>query len=239
MVMASSSLTFELRHHQLAFQEKYCEWPPLIEILLCLMNTSKGENEVVSKPFAVFDKSNTTQYTMSLVAIDEPPLIVYNIVDPTNLTTQVHAKEDHKNIQAEDVVFDGFEFINPFAMATEISCGKTRKMKRVLLFARRRSCDKDRQEEGINFEESLAPIARLEAIWIFIAYAAHKSFPIFQMDVKTAFLNSPLKEEVYVSQPDGFVDPDHLERVYRLKKALYGLKHAPRAWYDELLKFLV
>nr|GEX32427.1 retrovirus-related Pol polyprotein from transposon TNT 1-94 [Tanacetum cinerariifolium] len=65
-------------------------------------------------------------------------------------------------------------------------------------------------EEGIDFEESFAPVARLEAVQIFIAYAAHKSFPIYQMDVKTAFLNGPLKEEVYVAQPDGFVDPDHL-----------------------------
>nr|GEZ69527.1 Gag-Pol polyprotein [Tanacetum cinerariifolium] len=65
-----------------------------------------------------------------------------------------------------------------------------------------------------------------------------KSFPIYQMDVKTAFLNGPLKEEVYVAQPDGFVDPDHPEKVYRLRKALYGLKQAPRAWYDELSKFL-
>nr|GEV75871.1 retrovirus-related Pol polyprotein from transposon TNT 1-94 [Tanacetum cinerariifolium] len=68
---------------------------------------------------------------------------------------------------------------------------------------------------------------------------AHKSFPIFQMDVKTAFLNGPLKEEVYVAQPDGFVDPNHPKKVYRLKKALYGLKQAPKAWYDELLKFLI
>nr|GEX43023.1 hypothetical protein [Tanacetum cinerariifolium] len=93
-------------------------------------------------------------------------------------------------------------------------------------------------EEGIDFEESFALVARLEAVQIFIAYAAHKSFLIFQMDVKMAFLNGPLKEEVYVAQPDGFVDPDHLEKVYRLRKALYGLKQAPRAWYDELLKFL-
>nr|GEV00375.1 retrovirus-related Pol polyprotein from transposon TNT 1-94 [Tanacetum cinerariifolium] len=95
------------------------------------------------------------------------------------------------------------------------------------------------QEEGIDFEESFTPVARLEAIWIFVAYAAHKSFPIYQMDVKTAFLNAPLKEEVYVAQPDGFVDPDHPGKVYRIKKALYGLKQAPRAWYDELSKVLI
>nr|GEW19770.1 hypothetical protein [Tanacetum cinerariifolium] len=94
------------------------------------------------------------------------------------------------------------------------------------------------QEKGIDFEESFALVARLKAVWIFVAYAAHMSFPIYQMDVKTAFLNGPLKEEVYVAQPDGFVDPDHPEKVYRLRKALYGLKQAPRAWYDELSKFL-
>nr|GEY46755.1 copia protein [Tanacetum cinerariifolium] len=70
------------------------------------------------------------------------------------------------------------------------------------------------QEEGIDFEESFAPVARLEADQIFVAYFAHKSFPIYQMDVKTAFLNGPLKEEVYITQPDGFVDPDHSEKVY-------------------------
>ncbi|GKC57280.1 retrovirus-related pol polyprotein from transposon TNT 1-94 [Tanacetum coccineum] len=68
------------------------------------------------------------------------------------------------------------------------------------------------QEEGIDFEESFAPVARLEAVRIFVAHAAHKSFPIYQMDVKTAFLNGPLKEEVYVAQPEGFVDPDHPEK---------------------------
>ncbi|GKA46977.1 retrovirus-related pol polyprotein from transposon TNT 1-94 [Tanacetum coccineum] len=95
------------------------------------------------------------------------------------------------------------------------------------------------QEEGINFEESFALVARLEAVRIFIAYAAHKSFPIYQMDVKTEFLNGPVKEEVHVAQPYGFVDLDHLEKVYHLRKALYGLKQAPRAWYDELSNFLM
>ncbi|GJV96628.1 retrovirus-related pol polyprotein from transposon TNT 1-94 [Tanacetum coccineum] len=96
-----------------------------------------------------------------------------------------------------------------------------------------------KQEEGIDFEESFAPVARLEAVQMFIAYDAHKNITIFQMDIKTAFLNGPLKEEVYVSQPERFIDPEFLDHVYRLKKALYGLKQAPRAWYDKLSSFLI
>nr|GEU63159.1 retrotransposon protein, putative, unclassified [Tanacetum cinerariifolium] len=95
------------------------------------------------------------------------------------------------------------------------------------------------QEEGIDFEESFAPVSRLEVVRIFIAYDAHNSFLIYHIDVKTAFLNGLLNEEVYVVQPDGFVNPDHPEKVYRLRKALYRLKQAPRAWYDELLNFLM
>ncbi|GKC33977.1 retrovirus-related pol polyprotein from transposon TNT 1-94 [Tanacetum coccineum] len=87
------------------------------------------------------------------------------------------------------------------------------------------------QQEGIDFEESFAPVALLEAVQLFDAYTSHKSFPVYQMDVKTTFLNGPLKEEVYVNQPDGFVGPHHPDKVYRLKKALYGLKQAPRAWH--------
>ncbi|GJU50622.1 retrovirus-related pol polyprotein from transposon TNT 1-94 [Tanacetum coccineum] len=81
-----------------------------------------------------------------------------------------------------------------------------------------------RQEEGIDFEESFEPVGRIEAIHIFVAYAAHKNMIIYQMDVKTDFLNGELKEEVYVSQLEGFVDQDNPSHVYKLKKALYGLK---------------
>ncbi|GKF03184.1 retrovirus-related pol polyprotein from transposon TNT 1-94 [Tanacetum coccineum] len=95
------------------------------------------------------------------------------------------------------------------------------------------------QEEGIDFEESFAPMARLDAIRIFLAYAAHINMVVYQMDVKTAFLNGILREEVYVSQPDGFVDQDNLNHVYELKKALYVLKQAPCARYDLLSKFLL
>ncbi|GJX42260.1 retrovirus-related pol polyprotein from transposon TNT 1-94 [Tanacetum coccineum] len=86
-----------------------------------------------------------------------------------------------------------------------------------------------RQEEGIDFKESFAPFARIEAIRIFIANAANKNTKIYQMDVKKAFLNGELKEEVYVTQPEGFVNQDNPTHVYKLKKALYGLKQAPRA----------
>ncbi|GJX13697.1 retrovirus-related pol polyprotein from transposon TNT 1-94 [Tanacetum coccineum] len=96
-----------------------------------------------------------------------------------------------------------------------------------------------RQEEGIDFEESFAPVARLEAIRIFLAFATHMNMVVYQMDVKTAFLNGNLREEVYVIQPDGFVDKDNPNHVYKLKKALYGLKQAPHAWYDMLSSFLI
>ncbi|GKD05154.1 retrovirus-related pol polyprotein from transposon TNT 1-94, partial [Tanacetum coccineum] len=94
-------------------------------------------------------------------------------------------------------------------------------------------------KEGIDFEESFAPVARLEAVRLFMAFAAHRNITIFQMDFKTAFLNGPLKEEVYVSQPEGFIDSEFPNHVYMLKKALYGLKQAPRAWYDKLSSFLI
>ncbi|GJZ21038.1 retrovirus-related pol polyprotein from transposon TNT 1-94 [Tanacetum coccineum] len=102
-----------------------------------------------------------------------------------------------------------------------------------------RSVSKLKQEEGIKFEEAFTLVARIKAIRIFIANAANKNMTIFQMDVKTAFLYGELKKEVYVSQPEGFVDQDNPSHVYKLKKAMYGLKQAPRAWYDMLSSFLL
>nr|GEX07366.1 hypothetical protein [Tanacetum cinerariifolium] len=96
-----------------------------------------------------------------------------------------------------------------------------------------------RQEEGIDIEESFTPVAHIEAICIFIAYATHKNITIYQMDVKTAFLNGIIKEEVYVSQLEGFVDQDYPNHVFQLKKALYALKQVPRAWYDLLSKVIL
>nr|GFA69212.1 retrovirus-related Pol polyprotein from transposon TNT 1-94 [Tanacetum cinerariifolium] len=90
------------------------------------------------------------------------------------------------------------------------------------------------QQEGIDYDETFAPVAQIEAIRLFLAYAAHKNFAVFQMDVKTTFLNGILKEEVYVGQPPGFFSKKNPDHVYALEKALYGLKQAPRAWYGVL-----
>jgi hypothetical protein len=95
------------------------------------------------------------------------------------------------------------------------------------------------QVEGLDFGETYAPVARLESIRILLDYATYHGFKLYQMDVKSVFLNGPIKEEVYVEQPPGFEDSEYPNHVYKLSKALYGLKQAPRAWYECLRDFLI
>jgi hypothetical protein len=95
------------------------------------------------------------------------------------------------------------------------------------------------QVEGLDFDETYAPIARLESILILLSYATYHAFKLYQMDVKSAFLNGPIKEEVYVEQPPVFEDSEHPSHVYKLSKTLYGLKQAPRAWYECMRDFLI
>ncbi|GKD34170.1 putative ribonuclease H-like domain-containing protein [Tanacetum coccineum] len=95
------------------------------------------------------------------------------------------------------------------------------------------------QEQGIDYDEVFAPVVRIEAIRLFLAYASFKDFVVYQMDVKSAFLYGKIEEEVYVYQPPGFEDPDFLDRVYKVEKALYGLHQAPRAWYETLSTYLL
>ncbi|GJW24490.1 putative ribonuclease H-like domain-containing protein [Tanacetum coccineum] len=95
------------------------------------------------------------------------------------------------------------------------------------------------QEEGIDYDEVFAPVARIEAIRLFLAYASFKDFIVYQMDVKSAFLYGKIEEEVYVCQPPGFEDPEFPDKVYKVEKALYGLHQAPRAWYDTLSTYLL
>ncbi|GJW82452.1 retrovirus-related pol polyprotein from transposon TNT 1-94 [Tanacetum coccineum] len=190
-------------------------------------------NPSVSKSFVLSDNSKHQ---------DTQPT-----TEPVTPTTNVNVEENN-NDQAADAQSDENEFYNIFSTPDELHqfdrlqvwelvdkpFGKT-----VIKLKWLYKTKKDEDQTVIDFEECFAPVARLEAVWIFVADAAHKSFLIYQMDVKTAFLNGPLKEEVYVAQPDGFIDPDHPEKFYRLRKALYGLKQASRAWYDELSNFLI
>nr|GEW93153.1 putative ribonuclease H-like domain-containing protein [Tanacetum cinerariifolium] len=95
------------------------------------------------------------------------------------------------------------------------------------------------QEEGIYFEEVFAPVVRIEAIRLFLAYASFMGFMVYQIDVKSAFLYGTIEEEVYVCQPLGFEDPNYLDKVYKVVKELYGLHQAPRAWYETLANYLL
>ncbi|GKD39976.1 putative ribonuclease H-like domain-containing protein, partial [Tanacetum coccineum] len=95
------------------------------------------------------------------------------------------------------------------------------------------------QEEGIDYDEVFAPVAKIEAIRLFLAYALFKDFVVYQIDVKSAFLYGKIEEDVYVCQPPRFEDPDFPDRVYKVEKALYGLHQAPRAWYETLFTYLL
>ncbi|GJT88289.1 retrovirus-related pol polyprotein from transposon TNT 1-94 [Tanacetum coccineum] len=157
-------------------------------------------------------QQHTTLSTSTTVAANTPPLNIQTTNETTNQASTIAANENiiQAETNKENAQVEEDGFINIFSTP-----------------------------EGIDFKESFALVARLEVIQLFVAYAALKSFPIYQMDVKTVFLNGPLKEEVNVNQLDGFVDPHHPDKVYRFKKALYGLKQAPRAWYDKLSNLLV
>jgi hypothetical protein len=95
------------------------------------------------------------------------------------------------------------------------------------------------QVEGLDFDETFAPVAKLESIHILLTYATHHDFKLYQMDVKNAFLNGPIKEKMYVKQPPGFKDQEYPNHIYKLHKVLYGFKQAPRAWYECLRDFLM
>ncbi|GJU97449.1 retrovirus-related pol polyprotein from transposon TNT 1-94 [Tanacetum coccineum] len=181
-------------------------------------------NQSVSKPFALFDNSQQ-QHT-------QPTVNVQPTTKPITPTTNVNAKENNTD-QAEDHHQSDYRWTKNHPLeqvrGNPSKPVQTRRQlatdPKMCIFAfTKNKKDEDNtvirnkvrlvakgyaQENGIDFKESFAPVACLEAVRIFVAYPAHKSFPIYQMDVKTSFLNCPLKEEVYVAQPDGFVDPDH------------------------------
>ncbi|GJU96235.1 retrovirus-related pol polyprotein from transposon TNT 1-94 [Tanacetum coccineum] len=226
-----------------------------------------GTTQILSKSYAIttadapnqHQRKHTNPFTSTTVVAYTHPLNIQTTPETTSQApTQAPTVTDNENIiQAETnkefSQVDEDEFINIFSTQELVDRPLYKNVINMKLLWKNKRDEENTvirnkallltkgysQQKGIDFKESFASVARLKAVWLFIAYALHKSFPIYQMDVKTTFLNGPLKEEVYVNQPDGFVDPHHPDKVYRLKKAFYGLKQAPRAWYDKLSNFLV
>nr|GEX63251.1 retrovirus-related Pol polyprotein from transposon TNT 1-94 [Tanacetum cinerariifolium] len=230
-----------------------------LDLLFSLMfdELLNGSSKVVSKSSA----ESTTDAPNQRQQQHTTPLNNQTTPDPTcQVPTQALTVTSTENINQAEMIAENAQiaddkFINIFCtpnktsarirwqdvyVRTHLALEKKRDEENIVIQNKSRLVAKGyAQKEGVDFEESFAPVARLEAVRLFIAYAAHKSFTIYQMEVKTTFLYGPLKEEVYVNQPNGFFNPYHPDKVYRLKKALYGLKQAPRAWYDELSNFLV
>ncbi|GJZ38753.1 retrotransposon protein, putative, ty1-copia subclass [Tanacetum coccineum] len=209
---------------------------------ICFFNQCFKSLSAVSTPISVatlLPPDTTIASSSTIIDQEAPSLSNSPNIEPTNSpinSTNVETNE-------EVIEFDSDTFTNPFAPPDISSPESSSRILKNYKEAMEESCwikamqeeihEFEQlsylQEEGIDFEESVAPVARIEDIRIFLAYAAHKNMVVFQMDVKTTFLNKILKEEVYVSQPEGFVNQDHPNHVFRLKKALHGLKQAPRA----------
>ncbi|GJQ90916.1 retrovirus-related pol polyprotein from transposon TNT 1-94 [Tanacetum coccineum] len=235
--MASKCNNLELETNCINFQDSSDDSQSVpsktdLDNLFCPMYEAyyaTSSQEVLDNSAAnTLNNENTSSSLSIVVEVDEAPQIVSSSAEQlvTKLNSPVLNENTDELLQEDVTEFDGNK--NKTDVENTIIRNKSR------LVAKGYG-----QEEGIDFKESVAPVARLEANRIFMSYAAHKNFPIYQMDVKMAFLNGLLKEEVFVRQPDGFVDPDFPNHVYRLKKALYGLKHAPRAWYNKLSSFLI
>ncbi|GJR31264.1 retrovirus-related pol polyprotein from transposon TNT 1-94 [Tanacetum coccineum] len=222
------------------FVEKFLDIEVAFRKSTCYIRDLKGNDLLTDSRDTPPLKIQTTPVTTSQAPTQEPTVTATENINQT----ETHEENAHVN---ED------EFINIFSTPELVDrplcknlinmkwlCKNKHDEENIVIHNKARLVAKGYgQQEGIDFEESFTPVARLEVVRLFIAYATHKSFPVYQMDVKTTFLNGPLKEEVYVNQSDGFIDPHHHDKVYHLKKELYGLKQAPRTWYDELSNFLV
>ncbi|GKC82904.1 putative ribonuclease H-like domain-containing protein, partial [Tanacetum coccineum] len=174
-----------------------------------------------------------------------------NVVDPK---TSIELPNDPNMHELEDIVYsdDDEDFskeqtIKPFNIACLLAfyhkknLRRNKKDKRGIMIKNkvRLVAQGYTQEEGIDYDEVFTPVAIIEAIRLFLAYASFKDFMVYQMDIKSAFLYGNIEEEVYVCQPPGFEDPDFPDRVYKVEKTLYGLHQAPRAWYETLSTYLL
>nr|GEX62524.1 copia protein [Tanacetum cinerariifolium] len=203
----------------------------------CINNSSNEVNAAGS--LVSTDGLNFTNNTNDFSAAVPSNAAMPNLEDPSHNADDVGAKADINNMESIISVSPiPTTRIHKDHLTSQIigdlsSTTQTRSMARAV---------RDQghtQEEGIDYEEVFAPVARIEAIRLFLAYASFMGFPVYQMDVKSAFLYGTIEEEVYVCQPPGFEDPEYPDKVYKVVKALYGLHQAPRDWYETLDTYLL
>ncbi|GJV27874.1 retrovirus-related pol polyprotein from transposon TNT 1-94 [Tanacetum coccineum] len=181
----------------------------------------------------IFEHSSSQKLEDTLIQnkipIANPPLPIPSVVTPA---PQDRWSQD-KHIELVNIIGNLGAGMLTRSMAKELFVASAHEC----LFVDFLSEEEPKKQEGIDYDETFAPVTRLEAIRIFLAFATYINFIVYQMDVKSAFLNGKLKEEVYVKQPPGFESNEFPNHVCKLDKALYGLKQAPRAWYETLSTF--
>nr|GEU46680.1 reverse transcriptase domain-containing protein [Tanacetum cinerariifolium] len=203
------------------------------------------KNTVLEKDFKISELEESNKFTQTICFDLEDEVVNLLEKEKANLETIESLKA--KGFESSETAISKLENQNENdCHVNEQECDKVEnpKIVHIFLWIIDSGCSKHMtvgysQQEGIDYDETFAPVAQIEAIRLFLAIAAHKDFTVIQMDVKTSFLNKILKEEMYVGQPLGFVSQQYPNHVYALDKALYGLKQAPRAWYDVLSKFLI
>nr|GEU91079.1 hypothetical protein [Tanacetum cinerariifolium] len=164
----------------------------------------------------------------------------FNNLETSIIVSPIPTTRVHKDHHVSQIIGDLSSTTQTRSMTRVVQDQGIKRMKEALWSGTKQDLlHKDTQEEGINYEEVFALIARIEAIRLFLAYASFMGFMVYQMDVKSAFLYGTIKEEVYVCQPLGFEDANHPDNVYKVVKALYGLHQAPRAWYETLANYLL
>nr|GFA26248.1 hypothetical protein [Tanacetum cinerariifolium] len=224
------------------FYDEYFDSSKLKKSLTTNVETSNNQGEVFHEVFELFQEESSSSslnddVQQSLEEVIPPQTNTQSISN--NMVPNVDEASTSHNVfnkHLEDAYFDASKTI---IKTKWIFKNKKDESSLVIRNKARLVAVRYSQQEGIDYDKTFAPVARIEAICLFLAYAAHKDFTIFQMDVKTTFLNGILKEEVYVGQHPGFVSTQYPDHVYALDKALYGLKQAHRAWYVVLSQFLI
>jgi hypothetical protein len=208
---------------------------------LRIISKNHPENQIIG------DINEGVQTRRKLIKDTEQSHVAFlSMIEPTNFE---EASKEEEWIRAMNEELDQIEKNNTWKLVPRpenknvigskwVFKNKMNEKGQVVRNKARLVCKRYAQVEGQDFDETFAPVARLEAIIMFLAYSCHKNFKVYQMDVKSTFLNGDLQEEVYMEQPEGFLLTDNPNYVCKLKKALYGLKQAPRAWYSRLDKFL-